>query len=298
MPATDNTILRTVLRRIGEGAESHVPNLAKLGPQPPGETAISEKALLRDIDVYVNRVLKDFDNLAAPAAYSGAYQELIKLYTDVQEAATASEEDAPALEGSFTLDVQEQWLIHVKGLLAAETEVHGKFQVRRNDSTRLATMLELIGAGFRTTGLPLHAARAYEQAADQHRLLRDQRAQDMCMLRATRARHAAERSGVRKILAACGDALVGYGYLPFRLLGWVLVQLALFSVLLWTMTPPEIGAIQATHLCLVNYLNPLGIGDIGPLKGPGRSLLVVESYAGTVSTSVFFALLVRRWFNA
>lgn len=195
-------------------------------------------------------------------------------------------------------DQQTRWRSLVGGLLAAETEAHGKFRQRRSQTARLAETFRTVGAGFRESGLPLHAATAYDRAAEQYLMLGDRMARDKSSLAATRCRHEARDLDFRKLAEACANAVVGYGYLPYRLLGWVLVQLALFGLVLWLLEPAGFGIVAAYHMCLLDFLNPLGIGDVAGLNGAGQSALVLESYAGTISTSVFFALLVRRWFNA
>lgn len=223
------------------------------------------------------------------------------MLTRFYDEAAASAADGPAeveLERSVPDDQQARWRVLVAATLAAETEAHGKFRLRRTQTTRLAEVYRIVGDGFRASGLPLHAALCYDHAAEQHLLLGDQKARDQCSLAAKRARHEARDPGPKKVLEACADALVGYGYLPYRLLGWVLVQLFFFGSVLWLVQPPGFGVLESFHMSLLDFLNPLGIGDVSGLNGAGQSLLVAESYAGTISTSVFFALLVRRWFNA
>jgi hypothetical protein len=68
-----------------------------------------------------------------------------------------------------------------------------------------------------------------------------------------------------------------------------------FSALL-AVFAPTLGP-RSIYMVLVNYFNLLGVGDAEDLPPEGWVLLVVEGYTGAVTSSVFFALLVRRWFK-
>lgn len=48
---------------------------------------------------------------------------------------------------------------------------------------------------------------------------------------------------------------------------------------------------------VTGFLNPPGPGDTQDLHGAVRVLFVIEAWTGAVSMSVFFALLVRKWFR-
>jgi hypothetical protein len=294
--ASDEGTLDSVQMKIDGTADSLVDQLKNASDN--GGLRTAEVESLRAIDKAMAESVTLFDRLIAPASRDAEGRLLlIDCYQEVLNPAE-THSGTPAIEGTVTRDEQEQWRRLIKALLAAEVEITGKFKLRRADSTRLARMLERIGVEFRATGLPLHAAYAFERAVGLYSLLGDNRATDNCLLAGTRARNAARDPGLHRVLGATADALIGYGYLPFRLLWWALAQLVFFSCLLWLVTPPDIDVIRAAYLSLFDFLNPLGFGDISALKGPGTSLLVVETYSGTISMSVFFALLVRRWFIA
>lgn len=286
--------IRRVSILISKYTDDYVVRLTEA--RSDGMLRMSEAELLGQLEASAAVVLDQFDRTVdAPAHPSIGDLMLTDFYDGL--AALGPEGSRVGLERVPDLQ-RTHWRVLVGALLAAETETNGKFRQRRGQIDRLAEVLQAVGDGFRDFGLPLHAAAAYERAAEQHLLLGDRNSRDRCSLAATRARHEARDRGFRKLAEACANALVGYGYLPYRLLAWVLVQLAVFGFVLWLAEPRRVDVVEAYHMSLLDYLNPLGIGDVSQLTGVGQSLLVLESYAGTISTSVFFALLVRRWFNA
>jgi hypothetical protein len=189
-------------------------------------------------------------------------------------------------------------------LLAAEVELRGPLRLSRTQNIRLADTYEQLGHRLLSaelpgqkakTFLPGHAAMALLRASGLHALNEDIDAQDRCGLALARARRTATYPAWRRSTGWASDLLCGYGYRPFQLLGWIAAQLLLFTVVLWLTTP--IPITTSLHMCLINFLNPLGLGDLEEVGRAGRPLLIIEAYAGSVSTSVFFALLVRRWFR-
>jgi hypothetical protein len=182
----------------------------------------------------------------------------------------------------------------IAALLAAEAESRGPLRLTPAQTTRLALILERLGRRLLDARLPLHAALALTRASALYLQVENQRARDRCELLGLRARHGARDRGWLKALEKVSDLVCGYGYEPYRLLGWVLVQLAAFSAVIIVGYRTSVG--EGLYICLVNYLNPLGLGDSRELRS-GAWLLVAESYAGLVSMSVFFALVVRRWFR-
>jgi hypothetical protein len=302
--------MQTVARRIIIAASTHVDGLARgehqalagAGAREGSRPVLSGRRAMSALDSGMNHILQAFDLLSSPIADQPkdktGYQEFFAFYREAVNTDEPHGIQTPASEKDSEPGVRQRREDCVRALLAAEAEIQGKFQLRDNANLRLADMLERLGAAFREVGLPWHAERAYQLAAERHRQRRDLRSQDRCLLKETLARHAAEDRGLTKAGTFLGYWLVGFGYLPFRLLRWAGAQLVLFTVLLWVVTPWSVGMAQVAHMCLLDYLNPLGISDVAALNVPGKSLLVAESYAGTISTSVFFALLVRRWFNA
>ncbi|MBY8861829.1 hypothetical protein K7711_35505 [Nocardia sp. CA2R105] len=89
--------------------------------------------------------------------------------------------------------------------------------------------------------------------------------------------------------------MCGYGYRPFRLLGWVLVQLVVFTAIGIEVVGAPLG--DTIYMCVTCYLYPIEPGGLASLNDAARPLFAVEPWVGTVSMSVFFALLVRKWFR-
>jgi hypothetical protein len=179
-------------------------------------------------------------------------------------------------------------------LLAAETEARGPLRLTTAQSIRLAEVVERLGHELRRRRLPLHASLAFTRAGTLFLEAEQWHARDRCMLAGLRSRHAARGFGGAKALESVSDALCGYGYAPYRLLGWGALQLAVFSVVL--VLGFHAGLANGVYTAMENYLNPVGTGE-AKLPDAARIPLVVESYAGLISTSVFFALIVRRWFR-
>ncbi|MFQ6391835.1 hypothetical protein ACLMAJ_00130 [Nocardia sp. KC 131] len=180
-------------------------------------------------------------------------------------------------------------------LLAAEVEYRGPLRLSGTQNTMLAEVYERLGDCMRSTGLPGHAALAFRRAGGLHRQNEDDDDADRCGLAQARARFEALPPGLRRTGGYVSDLLCGYGYQPFRLLAWMALLLVAFTLVISFLAGVEIPS--TFYLCLMNFLNPVGVGDTKDIGGFGQTLLVVEAYVGTVSTSVFFALLVRRWFR-
>jgi hypothetical protein len=183
----------------------------------------------------------------------------------------------------------------IAALMAAEVESRGPLRQTQAQNAQLAELFTRIGAACEADGLLLHAALAFERAADIYLLLNRHVKRDQRLFAKERCRHHAARPGWRRATAAISSALCGYGYQPYRLLLWVLAQLLVFGVAIALVANQAVG--ESVYISFANYLNPLGSGDTAGLPGAVRVLLVIESYSGYVSLSVFFALLVRRWFR-
>ncbi|MFQ6327033.1 hypothetical protein ACLMAL_12960 [Nocardia sp. CWNU-33] len=180
-------------------------------------------------------------------------------------------------------------------LLAAEVEFRGPLRLSGTQNTMLAEVYERLGDCLRSAGLPGHAALAFRRAGSLHRQNEDDDDADRCGLAQARARFEALPPSWRRTGGHISDLLCGYGYQPFRLLAWMALLLVGFTLMISFITGVEVPA--TFYLCLMNFLNPVGVGDTTDIGGVGQTLLVIEAYVGTVSTSVFFALLVRRWFR-
>lgn len=180
-------------------------------------------------------------------------------------------------------------------LLAAEVEFRGPLRLSRTQNALLAQVYERLGKSLLSVDLPAHAELAFSRAAGLHRLNEDVDDEDRCALAEVRARRRAMPHRSQRLLDGFADLMCGYGYRPFRLLGWMAVELVVFIGIAAGITGQPV--LATSYLCLTNFLNPLGVGDTAQEWQSARVVFVVEAYAGTVSMSVFFALLVRRWFR-
>jgi hypothetical protein len=177
-------------------------------------------------------------------------------------------------------------------LMAAEVELRGPLRLTLAQNGRLAAILEGIGAACGREGLLLHAALAYERAAGIYLLLSDNAGRDRCLYQRARFRQKSTGPGVAKALLWLSWILCGYGYKPYRLLFWVAIQLVVFSLGVALTVPGSVW--HGIYLSVTNYLDPQGSDE---LSATAQMLLVTESYVSAVSLSVFFALLVHRWFR-
>lgn len=180
-------------------------------------------------------------------------------------------------------------------LFAAEVEFRGPLRLSRTQSTLLAEVYEELGEQLSAHRLPAHAALAYRQAYRLHTITENPRGQDRCGLNMARAKTRARSPRWRRLPGQASDLLCGYGYRPFLLMAWIAVEIALFVVVFYLAS--GVGFGTATRVGLLNFLNPVGTEDLPTLGSFARATLIVESYAGIVSTSVFFALLVRQLFR-
>ncbi|MBU3065792.1 hypothetical protein KO481_30240 [Nocardia sp. NEAU-G5] len=240
-----------------------------------------EPALLDTFDGHVEAVLAHFNPPVERRQTAGL------VFANLYSAARKPEDD------------EEGWRVPsalLAAFLAAEAQFRGPLRLNTRQNALLAEEFEDLAAQLSALALPAHAARAYRRAAALYRIIEDNDAQDRCGLALSRARTRSLPRGGRKLLGQFSDVLCGYGYRPFRLLGWVGVQLVAFAVLGLALagTPTATEAIYMAATC---FLNPLGPGDTDHLHAAARPLFAIESWAGTVSMSVFFALLVRKWFR-
>jgi hypothetical protein len=182
-------------------------------------------------------------------------------------------------------------------LLAAEVEARGPLRLTRAQSVRLAETYQCLGSKLLSHKLPLHAALAFERAAGLYLQVENHFARDQCLLAQARARHRSPGPLRIKALETISEVLCGYGYQPYRLLGWVALQLVVFSLALTLISTGSV--LDSLYLALTGFISPPGLDDLQALRlsGSARILLVAEGYFGVLSLSVFFALLVRRWFR-
>ncbi|WP_280268966.1 hypothetical protein [Nocardia wallacei] len=194
---------------------------------------------------------------------------------------------------------EEGWRVPsavLAALMAAEVEFRGPLRLSTRQNSLLAEEYERLGAQLSATGLNAHAALALRRAVALYRMNEDDEAEDRCGLQLARARTRALPRGWRRLAGQASYVTCGHGYRPSWLLGWVAVQLLLFTVagLLLNGAP---SAADTVYMTVTSFLNPMGPGDTEHLRPAARPLLAAESWAGTVSMSVFFALLVRKWFR-
>ncbi|MFC9994366.1 hypothetical protein [Nocardia sp. NPDC127526] len=180
-------------------------------------------------------------------------------------------------------------------LVAAEVEFRGPLRLSRTQQRQLAENYERLGRRLVPAGLPAHAALAFQRASGLYRIDEDTDAEDRCGLALARARRKAQPVAWRRVGGWFPDLVCGYGYRPFRMLWWIALQLAVFVFAISFASDQRFTT--DVYEVLVNYLNPLGPGDTEKFGPGGRIILIIESYLATVTTSVFFALLVRRWFR-
>ncbi|MFI7669727.1 hypothetical protein [Nocardia sp. NPDC049526] len=273
-PATAEKAVNSMTMLIDRHADRYAGEIAEYFQQAG---AGSEQRLLDSFNTHVETLELDYD----PAKISQPGDSLVfsHIYAAAQE---------PAADGDGRLPV-------LTALLAAEVEFRGPRRLSRTQNTRIAEIYEHLGRALVAADLPHHAVLAFKRAVGLHRVEEDFDAQDRCGHALAQARCRAVDQVWKRIPHWTLEVLCGYGFRPFRLLGWIAAVLLIGTVVLWATDGQPIPT--ALHMCLINYLNPLGIGDLEDIRGAGRTLLIVEAYAGLVLNSLFFALLVRRWFR-
>ncbi|WP_433660588.1 hypothetical protein ACQPW1_48050 [Nocardia sp. CA-128927] len=166
-------------------------------------------------------------------------------------------------------------------LFAAEVEYRGPLRLSRTQSRRLAEVYEQIG-GLLIPLLPSHAALAFRRAWSLFRQDGDTDAEDRCGLNLARARRRAQPVRWRRFVGHFSDLLCGYGYRPYRMLLWIVLQVALSIAIVRVLSTAS--TISVVYDCAMNYLNPLSSGDTAGLAGADQLVFVVQAYAGVLST--------------
>ena len=244
-----------------------------------GEFAEQEEDLLVRLDGYLPGLVYAFDSEVPPPRERGGGLALEKEYYEWRR--TSGDPDA-----------RRQGVI--RSFLATETERRGQFRLSRTQNAVLADHFNALGEEFLALGMPGHAAMVFQSAADLYLPLQQKSKRERSLLNWRRAQHQARTKGAIRYVEAVYDAVCGYGYRPFRMLGWMVVTLAGFSLAVWLCGPA--GYVRSLHGCLINFLNPLSFGDLdGSFDGAAQVLLTVESYIGSISMAIFFAFLVRDW---
>jgi hypothetical protein len=242
------------------------------------DLAQREQELLDVLDSYLPSLVHAFDSQVPPPRERGGNLALEKEYYEWR----GTSGDADARRRGV-----------IRSFLATETERRAQFRLSRSQNGRMAAHFDAIGEEFLTLDMPGHAALAYQSAADLYLPLHQRSHCERSLLNRRRAQHRARPPGLPRVIESVFDALCGYGYRPLRLLAWMTLTLAVFSVAVWLCGPAGYG--RSLQGCLIDYLNPLAFGDFGTHFGSSAQvLLVIESYFGSISMSVFFALLIRR----
>ncbi|MFI5779751.1 hypothetical protein [Nocardia sp. NPDC051570] len=240
-----------------------------------------ERELLDRLNTHVEAVLAEYNPPGVRRAVEGLVFE--HLYAAARD---------PARD-------EEGWRVPsalLAALVAAEVEFRGPLRLSAIQTTVLAEVYERLGAQLSTLGLLAHAVLTFRRATALYRINEDVDAEDRCGLELARARTRATPQAWRRWAGRGSYVLCGYGYRPFWLLGWVAAQLVVFTVL-GLLLAGNASVTETIYMCATSFLNPLGPGDTQNLHAAARPLYAIESWAGTVSMSVFFALLVRKWFR-
>ncbi len=262
---------------VGDAIKDRAERRAKSLDSP----AVDESVGLNDLDKDIEALLDDTEPLIR--ARQSAKLRFGPLYEQVS---TVRADDEPWR--------RRQPLI--AGLIAAEVEFRGPLRLSPTQNALLATQYEKLAAALARHALPVHAVRAWTGAMELHRRAHNSDAEDRCGLALARARRATLAPGRQRGVSAAADLVCGYGYRPFRLLGWVVAQIAIctgLAVLLAGSKP----LTDVVYLGILTFLNPLDPGNVTGMEPQAKVLFAVEACLGTVSMSVFFALLVRRWFR-
>ncbi|MEY9935628.1 hypothetical protein ABH926_010310 [Catenulispora sp. GP43] len=263
------------------GVESVIDDIAKCELRyrdRAEEGLLSEEELLELLDGYLPPLIYAFDTQVPPPRERGGALALQKEFYEWR--------------GTTTGDLEARRAAVIRSYLASETERRGQFRLSRSQNGRIAAHYDALGEEFLALGLPGHAVLVFQVAADLYASLQQKSRRQRSLLSGRRAQHEARTHSALRFLDAAYDAICGYGYRPFRMLGWMVLTLAVFSVVVWLTGSP--GYAESLHACLIDFLNPLGLGDVeGIFSGTAQILLIIESYIGSISMAIFFAFLVR-----
>ncbi|WP_067695324.1 hypothetical protein [Nocardia jejuensis] len=280
--APSSPFVAAMSTRIERHADAYAEEVGTFLDQPHRlRRTVTERGLLDTFTRHVESVVATYD----PPGVRRVGDSLVfgHLYTAVLNRSEAGTE--PSVPVATLL----------AALVAAEVEFRGPLRLSRTQSRQLAETYERLGRRLVAAGLPAHAVLAYQRAMGLYRTEDDTDAEDGCGLALAKARRLAQPSALLRVAGLFPDLVCGYGYRPFRMLWWIALQLVVFVVIIALVSDEHLTT--TIYKVLVNYLNPLGPGDTTDLRTGGRTFYVIECYLGSVTTSVFFALLVRRWFR-
>lgn len=241
-----------------------------------------ERMVLDTFITHVEAILDDYDPPSARRRHSGSLV-FPHLYAAARQ---------PAAD-------EEGWRVPsavLAALLAAEVEFRGPLRLSARQNTLLAEEYELIGAQLSAVRLHTHAALAFRRAMALYRVNEDDAAEDRCGLELARAGTRALPPGPRRWAGQGSYVLCGHGYRPSWLLGWVVLQMLAFTGIALLLDGGE-SVASTIYMGVTSFLNPPGWGDAENRGVAVPVLFVIEGWTGAVSMSVFFALLVRKWFR-
>lgn len=275
MPTANSSGVESVIIGIAQCEEDYRDGIENALRQ--SGLAEHEEELLARLDGYLPGLVYAFDSDVPPPRERGGGLALEKEYYEWRR--TSGDPDA-----------RRQGVI--RSYLATETELRGQFRLSRTQNSRIADHYNAIGEEFLALGMPAHAALAFQSAADLYLPLQQKSKRERSLLNWRRAQHQTRPRSVRRAFETLYDAVLGYGYRPFRMLGWMVVTLLVFSVGVWLWGSQDY--MRSLHGCLINFLNPLSFSDLDDAFSRGaQALLVIESYVGSISMAIFFAFLVR-----
>jgi hypothetical protein len=188
----------------------------------------------------------------------------------------------------------------IAALTAAQVEALGPLRLSKNLTARLAAALKRIGALLEWHDMLQFAEVAYDRAGRLYLDMEDYTARDVCLRDLASVRRRALPPGLRRLVQELNAAVVGYGFAPYRLLVWMGAQLLAATSILLVLPKTKgstKGDLATIYISLQDYINPMGYGDTEDLSHWSWVVLTVESYLGAISLSVFFALLLRKWFR-
>lgn len=236
-------------------------------------------------------------------------QEVLDEYNQIQLRAQRSFSRAvtSAHAGTLILDefygtaprLEQPYADQIATMLAARAESDGRAFLSSSEGKRIANALEQAGRTLLSAGLPHLAEEAFDRAAGIHAKFKNARAEDQCAFLKSKA-HGKTLPWWRpmRLMLALSGVLFGYGYKPLRLLIWIALVIAGFTVYM-THLPrdPHATHSDALFMAFQNFVNPMGLGDAKYISPRWEHALEVETYTGDILRNIFFVVLIRKWFR-
>ena len=236
-------------------------------------------------------------------------QEVLDEYNRIQvrvqqsfgRATTSAHAGTLILEEFYTTTprFRQPYADQIATMLASRAESEGRALLSSSEGKSIANALERTGRTLLSAGLPHLAKEAFDRAAGIHAKFKNARAEDQCAFLKFRA-HGKTYPWWRpmRLILALSGVLFGYGYKPLRLLIWIAVVIAGFTVYMLHL-PREADATRgdALFMAIQNFVNPMGLGDARLISSNWEHALEVETYVGEILRNIFFVLLIRKWFR-